>query len=447
MPANPLNTDDFGGQMYDLSMSEGARPLLEAVMKFIAAEVDPITEEFHKLGDNRENLWGWGEGQLELLDGAKAKAREQGLWNFFLPDAETGEGLSNLDYAYIANELGKNRLASECLNCAAPDTGNMEVLERVGTEEQKNTWLKPLLEGKIRSAFAMTEPKYASSDAKNVATTAVLDGDEWVINGEKFYISGAGDPRCKIMITMVRTNADAAPHLQQSQILVPTEIEGLDILGPMHVFGDPDAPHGHMHIKFNDVRVPKENLLLGEGRGFEISQLRLGPGRIHHCMRSIGAADKALQLYCERGLSKEAFGKPLIQLGANIENAAKMRIEIEAMRLMVLRAAKAMDVLGNREARVWVSAVKAMVPAKVCDIIDQAIQMHGAAGVSQWTVLPDLYHQQRTLRLADGPDEVHHMVVGRAEVARYQPQPIAGLETGHVDYANPLQIERIPMPE
>ncbi len=447
MPANPLNNDDFGGQMYDLSMSDGARPLLEAVVKFIAAEVDPITEEFHRLGEGRENIWSWGEGQLELLDNAKAKAREQGLWNFFLPDAETGEGLSNLDYAYIANELGKNRLASEVLNCAAPDTGNMEVLERVGTPEQKEMWLKPLLEGKIRSAFAMTEPAYASSDAKNVQTTAVLDGDEWVINGEKFYISGAGDPRCKIMITMVRTNPDAAPHLQQSQILVPIETKGVDILGPMHVFGDPDAPHGHMHIRFNDVRVPKENILLGEGRGFEISQLRLGPGRIHHCMRSIGAADKALQLYCERGLSKDAFGKPLIQLGKNIELASRMRIEIEAMRLMVLRAAKAMDVLGNREARVWVSAVKAMVPERVCEIIDNAIQMHGAAGVSQWTVLPDLYHQQRTLRLADGPDEVHHMVVGRAEVARYQAQPIAGLETGMVDYDNPLQIERIPMPE
>jgi acyl-CoA dehydrogenase len=447
MPSNPLNNDDFGGQMYDLSMSDGARPLLEAVVKFIAAEVDPITEEFYRLGENRATTWSWGEGQLELLDGAKAKAREQGLWNFFLPDADTGQGLSNLDYAYIANELGKNRLASEVLNCAAPDTGNMEVLERVGTEAQKDMWLKPLLKGQIRSAFAMTEPEFASSDAKNVQTTAVLDGDEWVINGEKFYISGAGDPRCKIMITMVRTNADAAPHLQQSQILVPIGTPGVDILGPMHVFGDEDAPHGHMHIRYNDVRVPKENMLLGEGRGFEISQLRLGPGRIHHCMRSIGAADKALQLYCERGLSKEAFGKPLIQLGKNIELASRMRIEIEAMRLMVLRAAKAMDVLGNREARVWVSAVKAMVPERVCDIIDNAIQMHGAAGVSQWTVLPDLYHAQRTLRLADGPDEVHHMVVGRAEVARYQAQPIAGLQTGMVDYENPLQIERIPMPE
>ncbi len=443
MPAHPLNTDDLGGEMYNLAMSEKARPLLEAVKKFMAEEIDPITEEFYRLGENREHRWGYGEGQLELLDTVKAKAKEQGLWNFFLPDAETGEGLSNLDYAYIAQELGKNRLASECLNCSAPDTGNMEVLERVGTAEQKAQWLEPLLRGEIRSAFAMTEPHHASSDAKNVRTLAILDGDEWVINGEKYYISGAGDPRCKIMITMVRTNPDAAPHLQQSQILVPIDTPGVKILGPMHVFGDDDAPHGHMHIRFDDVRVPRENILLGEGRGFEISQLRLGPGRIHHCMRSIGAAEKALQLYCERGLSREAFGKPIIQLGKNIEDASRMRIEIEAMRLMVLRAAKAMDVLGNKEARVWVSAVKALVPERVCQIIDKSIQMHGATGVSQWTVLPDLYHQQRTLRLADGPDEVHHMVVGRAEVARYSQAPLSGLETGQVDYDDVVDVGRV----
>ncbi len=243
-----------------------------------------------------------------------------------------------------------------------------------------------------------------------------------MINGEKYYISGAGDPRCKIMICMVKTNPDAAPHLQQSQILVPMDSPGLTIVGPMHVFGNMDAPHGHMHLKLEDVRVPKENMLLGEGRGFEISQLRLGPGRIHHCMRSIGAAERALELMVTRGLTRKAFGKPLVQLGGNLEMIAKARIEIEAMRLMVLRAAKAMDLLGNAEARVWVSAVKAMVPIRVCQIVDQAIQMHGATGVSQWTPLPQIYHSQRTLRLADGPDEVHWMVVGRAEVARY-PSP------------------------
>jgi len=422
MPANPLNTDDFGGELYNLAMSEGARPLLEQVKAFIANEVEPITAEFFRLGEGRADRWSFAPGQLELLDGVKAKAKANGLWNFFLPDAETGQGLSNLDYAYIAQELGKSPLASECLNCSAPDTGNMEVIERVGTPEQKKQWLEPLLNGEIRSCYGMTEPALASSDARNIACEAVLDGDEWVINGEKYYISGAGDPRCKIMICMVRTNPDAATHLQQSQILVPMDTPGLEILGPMTVFGHDDAPHGHMHLRLTNVRVPKENILLGEGRGFEISQLRLGPGRIHHCMRSIGAAEKALQLMVERGLSREAFGKPIIALGKNTELVARARIEIEAMRLMVLKAAKAMDLMGNAEARVWVSAVKAMVPERVCQIIDQAIQMHGATGVSQWTPLADMYTSQRTLRLADGPDEVHHMVVGRAEIARYQPR-------------------------
>ncbi len=419
MPARPLNIEDYGGEAYNLAMSEGARPLLEKVKTFIATEIEPITEEYYALGANRADRWSYAPGQLELLEGVKDKARANGLWNFFLPDAETGEGLSNLDYAYIAQELGKNPLASECLNCSAPDTGNMEVLERVGTPEQKEQWLAPLLEGKIRSAFAMTEPDVASSDARNVRCQAVRDGDEWVINGEKYYISGAGDPRCKIMIVMVQTNPDGPSHLQQSQILVPMDTPGVEVLGPMHVFGKDDAPHGHMHLRFTDVRVPYENVLLGEGRGFEISQLRLGPGRIHHTMRSIGAAERALELMVKRGLSREAFGKPIMALGKNTELVSRARIEIEAMRLMVLRAAKAMDLMGNAEARVWVSAVKAMVPERVCQIIDQAIQIHGATGISQWTPLADMYTSQRTLRLADGPDEVHHMVVGRAEIARH----------------------------
>ena len=406
--------------MFDLRMSEGVRPLYDKVKKFIAEEVDPITAEYFRLGENRADRWSYGEGQLELLETVKNKAKEQGLWNFFLPDAETGEGLSNLDYAYIAIELGKNPLASESMNCAAPDTGNMEVLERVGTPEQKKQWLEPLLSGEIRSAYAMTEPDVASSDAKNVACQAVRDGDEWLINGEKYYISGAGDPRCKIMITMVQTNPDASPHQRQSQILVPMDTPGVEILGPMHVFGKDDAPHGHMHIRFNDVRVPYENVLLGEGKGFEISQVRLGPGRIHHCMRSVGAAERAIELMAKRGLTREAFGKRLGNLGGNVQMIAQARIEIESMRRMVLTAAKAMDELGNAEARVWVSAVKAMVPIKVCEIIDNAIQIHGATGVSQWTPLADMYASQRTLRLADGPDEVHWFVVGRSELARWE---------------------------
>ncbi|CAN5833271.1 acyl-CoA dehydrogenase family protein [soil metagenome] len=416
MPGTALPSTDA---MFDLRMSEKSMPLFEQVKQFIADEVEPITDDFYRHGHNRSERWSWAPGQLELLDGAKAKAKESGLWNFFLPDAETGEGLSNLDYAYIAAELGKSPLASECLNCSAPDTGNMEVLERVGTPEQKERWLQPLLNGEIRSAYAMTEPDVASSDAKNLRTEAVLDGEEWLINGEKYYISGAGDPRCKIMIAMVQTSADGPAHGRHSQILVPTDTEGVEIVGPMHVFGHDDAPHGHMHLRFDNVRVPKDNVLLGIGRGFEISQVRLGPGRIHHCMRSIGAAERAIDLMVDRGLNREAFGKPIAHLGKNMEVISRARIEIEAMRMMVLKGAKAMDELGNAEARVWVSAVKAMVPERVCQIIDEAIQIHGATGISQWTPLAGMYTSQRTLRLADGPDEVHHYVVGRAELANH----------------------------
>jgi acyl-CoA dehydrogenase len=416
-------------EMNDLRMSEKALPLLNRVKTFIREVVEPMSEKFHALDSQKTDIWSYAPGQLDILEEAKNKAKAEGLWNFFLPDAETGEGLSNLDYAYIAVELGKNRMASECMNCAAPDTGNMEVLERVGTPAQKKQWLEPLLRGEIRSAFAMTELNSASSDAKNVNTRATLVGDEYVINGEKHYISGAGDPRCKIMITMVQTDPDGPPNLRQSQILVPTDAPGVKIVGPQHVFGDPDAPHGHMHIIFDNVRVPKENMLLGEGRGFEISQLRLGPGRIHHCMRAIGSAEKALDLMVTRGLTREAFGKPLVQLGGNIERISRIRIEIEAMRLMVLKAAKAMDVLGNQEARVWIHMVKAMVPERVCNIIDQAIQMHGALGVSQHTPLARMYTSTRTLRIADGPDEVHHMVVGRNELRQYRETPRDAGET------------------
>ncbi|MDG1470662.1 MAG: acyl-CoA dehydrogenase family protein [Ascidiaceihabitans sp.] len=406
--------------MNNLEMSEKAKPLLAAVIKHIRENVDPISEEYHRLGEGRADRWSYAPGQLELLETAKQKARDSGLWNFFLPNAETGEGLANLDYAYIAAELGKNSLASETLNCSAPDTGNMEVLERIGTQAQKDEWLKPLLAGKIRSAFAMTEPDRASSDAKNIGMTAVLENGEWVMNGEKYYISGAGDPRCKIMIVMVKTSPDAEAFRQQSQILVPIDTPGVEILGPMHVFGHDDAPHGHMHIKFDNVRVPEENILWGEGRGFEISQVRLGPGRIHHCMRSIGQAEKALDLMIDRGLNRVAFGKKIVDLGKNMETISRVKIEIESMRLLVLKAAKAMDVLGNKEARIWVSMIKAKVPEQVCDIIDQAMQVHGATGISQWSPLSNMYAQQRTLRYADGPDEVHHHVIARHEVQTFK---------------------------
>lgn len=420
MPAPGMYSGITTDDAMNLAMSAKAVPLYNAVKDFIVNEVEPVTEKYFALGEGRSDRWQYGEGQLEVLEELKRKARAKGLWNFFLPNAQTGEGLSNLDYAYIAVELGKNPIASEAMNCSAPDTGNMEVLERVGTPEQKDKWLKPLLAGEIRSAYAMTEPDVASSDAKNLECRAELDGDEWLINGEKFYISGAGDPRCKIMICMLLTSPDAPPHKRHSQILVPMNTPGVKILGPMEVFGEDDAPHGHMHLRFTDVRVPVSNMLLGEGRGFEISQVRLGPGRIHHCMRSIGAGERALELMIRRGLSREAFGKPIARLGKNTETIAKARIELEAMRLMVLRAAKAMDTMGNSEARIWVSAVKAMVPERVCKIIDEAIQVFGATGISQWTPLARLYAGQRTLRLADGPDEVHWHVVGRAEINRYE---------------------------
>jgi acyl-CoA dehydrogenase len=406
-----------GDELNDLRMSDDVRPLYEHVKRFVRETVEPMASEFIQLETNKAERWSFAPGQLEVLQKAKDKAKAEGLWNFFLPDTHTGEGLKNLDYAYIAAELGKCPMASEVMNCAAPDTGNMEVLERVGTQEQKEKWLTPLLNGEIRSAYVMTEPNVASSDAKNVSTTAKLVGDEYVINGEKYFASGVGDPRCKIMIVMVKTNADAPPSRQQSQILVPKDTPGVQILGPMHVFGDDHAPRGHMHILFDNVRVPKENILLGEGRGFEISQVRLGPGRIHHCMRIIGKAEKALDMMVERGLKRVAFGKPIAHLGGNMQIIAQARCEIEAMRLMVLKAAKAMDVLGNKEARVWVSMVKAMVPERACKIIDQAIQMHGATGISQWTPLAEMYSDVRYLRFADGPDEVHWMIVGRHELS------------------------------
>jgi len=316
--------------------------------------------------------------------------------------------------------MGRSRLASESFNCSAPDTGNMEVLERYGSEEQKQQWLQPLLAGEIRSAFAMTEPGVASSDATNIATSAVLDGEEWVISGEKFYISGAGDARCKIMICMVVTDPGATKHNRQSQILVPMDAEGVEVVRPMQVFGRDDAPHGHMHIKFHNVRVPESNIILGRGRGFEISQGRLGPGRIHHCMRSIGAAEKALDLMCKRSVSREAFGKPLAELGGNYDIIADSRIEIEMCRMLTFKTAWLMDTIGNKAARDAISQIKVAVPNMALRVIDRAIQMHGATGVSQDTPLAALWTSQRTLRLADGPDEVHRRVIARKELARYR---------------------------
>lgn len=405
--------------MMDLGLTENLVEVREKIRAFVKDLVEPVEQEYHdeiSVGDR----WSHTPRQDEIMESLKQAARDQGLWNFFLPESQGGAGVTNLQYAHLAEIMGRSRLASEAFNCSAPDTGNMEVLERYGSEAQKQEWLAPLLEGKIRSAFAMTEPGVASSDATNISTRAVLDGDEWVISGEKFYISGAGDARCKIMIVMVVTDPDAPKHNRQSQILVPMNAKGVEVVRPMHVFGRDDAPHGHMHIKFHNVRVPQSNIILGRGRGFEISQGRLGPGRIHHCMRSIGAAEKALELMCTRAVSREAFGKPLAELGGNYDIIADSRIEIEMCRLLTYKAAWLMDTIGNKAARDAISQIKVAVPNMALRVIDRAIQMHGAAGVSQDFPLATLWTSQRTLRLADGPDEVHRRVIARKELAKYQ---------------------------
>ncbi|MEQ8515569.1 MAG: acyl-CoA dehydrogenase family protein [Chromatocurvus sp.] len=405
----------------DLGISQKVAPLLEQVKQFISERIQPLEAEYLAEIDVGDR-WQLTGRQTEIMEGLKRDAREQGLWNFFLTDGEHGSGLTTVEYAYLAEEMGKSHIAAEVFNCAAPDTGNMEVLHKYGSEAQKAAWLEPLLAGEIRSAYAMTEPGVASSDATNISTSAVLEGDEWVINGEKHWISGAGDSRCKIMIVMVKTDPEAPKHQQQSQILVPLDNPGVEILRPMQVFSMDDAPHGHMHLRFNNARVPKDSIILGAGRGFEISQGRLGPGRIHHCMRALGAAEKALQLMCERATTRVAFGKPLARLGGNIDIVANARMDIEQARLLTLKAAWMMDNVDPREARVWISMIKTAVPNVSIRIVDEAIQMFGGLGVSQDTPLAGMYMAQRTLRLADGPDAVHRMVVGRNELKKYAVQ-------------------------
>ena len=404
----------------DIGISERVAPILEQVRSFITDNILPLEDEYEGLTGSSGNRWEWTPRQDEIRESLKAKAKAAGLWNFFLTEGERGSGLNTVDYAYLAEEMGKCRLSSEIFNCSAPDTGNMEVLEKYGSEAQKKQWLEPLLNGDIRSAFAMTEPGVASSDATNISTQAKLDGGEWVINGEKHYISGAGDPNCKVMIAMVKTSPDAPKHLQQSQILVPMDTPGVEVIRPMNVFAMDDAPHGHMHIEFKQVRVPEDNIILGEGRGFEISQGRLGPGRIHHCMRGIGAAERALELLCQRALNRTAFGRPLAKLGGNVDIIANARTDIEMARLLTLKTAWMMDHLDPKEARVWISMIKTAVPNIAIRIIDEAIQVFGALGLSQDTPLARMYTSQRALRLADGPDAVHRMVVGRQELRKYE---------------------------
>ncbi len=405
----------------DLGVTPKVTPLIEAVRDMVETDIAPLDAEYHaEVGRHPSgDRFALTDRQVEIMEGLKAKARERNLWNFWLTDSERGYGLSTVEYAYLAEEMGKVSIAAEVFNCSAPDTGNMEVLERYGTQEHKDRWLGDLLEGKIRSAYVMTEPGLASSDAAQLAFEAKRDGDEFVLNGEKWWISGAGDPRCALYIVMACTDPDAAKHSRHTMFAMDAKMPGIEILRPMEVFGNDDAPHGHMHIRFTNVRIPASAVILGEGRGFEVAQGRLGPGRIHHCMRAIGQAEKALEMMCRRGLSREAFGKRLTELGANYDIIANARMEIEMARLLCLKAAYMMDTAGVRAAQPWISQIKVVAPLMAGKVVDEAMQMHGAGGISQDFNLAYMWTHIRTLRFADGPDAVHRRQVARAELKKY----------------------------
>ncbi len=403
----------------NLGITERLEPILDAVRTMVRDEILPLDAEFlAEVG--KGDRWSYTPRQEEILEGLKKEARKRGLWNFWLTDSDRGYGLSTVEYAYLAEEMGKAQLGAEVFNCSAPDTGNMEVLERYASDVQKQQWLEPLLDGKIRSAYLMTEPDVASSDATNIAMRCVRDGESYVLNGEKWWSSGAGDPRCAIYIVMVRTGDDEAPkHQQHSMVLVPADTPGIEKIRAMEVYGHDDAPHGHLHLRFTDVRIPVDHLILGEGRGFEIAQGRLGPGRIHHCMRAIGQAEYALEMMCRRALRREAFGKPLAHLGANYDIIAECRMDIEMARLLCLKAAWMMDQGDARAAAPWISQIKVIAPQVALRVTDEAVQMHGGQGVSQDTPLARAWTGLRTLRLADGPDAVHRRQVARNELRKY----------------------------
>ena len=405
-------------------MSARLEEIHARLTRMIDEEIAPLDAEFLAEVDKGDR-WQFTPRQSEILEGLKAKARAAGLWNLWLTDSARGTGLSTVEYAYLAEEMGKSHLAAEVFNCNAPDTGNMEVLERYGSPAQKARWLEPLLAGEIRSAYLMTEPDKASSDATNIAMSCIREGDEYVLNGEKWWATGAGDPRCAIYIVMVKTGGDDVPkHQRHSMILVPADAPGVEILRAMEVYGHDDAPHGHMHIRLTDVRVPVENLILGEGRGFEIAQGRLGPGRIHHCMRAIGQAEKALADMCRRSLRREAFGDKLARLGANFDHIAEARMGIEQARLLCLKAAWMMDRGNAREAAVWIHQIKVVAPNMALAVTDAAVQMFGAQGVSQDTELARQWTNLRTLRLADGPDAVHRRQIARVELRKHTQERI-----------------------
>jgi acyl-CoA dehydrogenase len=405
----------------DFAHSDKVTDLAARITRFMDEHVYPAEPAFAaEVAANRRNGDAWVA--TKVIEGLKAKARAAGLWNLFLPASDYGAGLTNAEYAPLCEIMGRSWIAPETFNCSAPDTGNMEVLVRYGTAEHKKRWLEPLLAGEIRSAFAMTEPGVASSDATNIAASIVRDGDHYVLNGRKWWTSGAPDPRCRILIFMGKTDPNNPDrHKQQSMILVPMDTPGVTMLRPLTVFGYDDAPHGHAEVDFDNVRVPLSNMLLGEGRGFEIAQGRLGPGRIHHCMRLIGQAERALEAMCKRVTTRVAFGRAIADQGVTQERIANARIMIDQARLLVLHAAWKMDVAGNKAAKAEIAMIKVAAPLMACQVIDWAIQAHGAAGLSEDFQLAFFYSQARTLRFADGPDEVHRAQLARLELARYRP--------------------------
>ena len=396
--------------------SEKTKQLQARLKAFMDAHVYPNERRFHDELTAPGDRW----RVLPLMEELKAKARSQSLWNLFLPESERGAGLTNLEYAPLCEIMGRVPFAPEVFNCSAPDTGNMETLERYATEEQKEKWLKPLLEGQIRSAFCMTEPDVASSDATNIQASIRREGDEYVINGRKWWSSGAGDPRCKLLIFMGKTDPSAPKHRQQSMILVPRDAKGVNVKRMLSVFGYDHAPHGHAEIEFTNVRVPAKNILLGEGRGFEIAQGRLGPGRIHHCMRTIGVAERALEALCKRAASRVAFGKRLSEMGSIRQDIAWSRVEIDQARLLTLNAAHMMDTVGNKVAKVEIAEIKVVAPTMALKDLDRAIQAHGGGGVSGDFELAAAWAAVRTLRFADGPDEVHLESIAKAELSKYE---------------------------
>jgi acyl-CoA dehydrogenase len=399
------------------SISPRTEELRNRVTEFMEAHVYPAEEIFEQQLNAMPNRW----GVAPVMEDLKARAKAQGLWNLFLPKRHYPDSLTNLEYAMVCEIMGRSPIGAEPFNCSAPDTGNMETFILYGSEEHKERWLKPLMEGEIRSCFAMTEPEVASSDATNIRTEIRREGDEYVINGHKWWTSGAMDPRCRIAIVMGKTNPDAPKHQQQSMILVPMDTPGVKVIRPLTVFGYDDAPHGHAEVLFENVRVPASNILLGEGRGFEIAQGRLGPGRIHHCMRSIGLAERALETMCKRALSRSTFGRQVADHGVTRHWIAESRMEIDQARLLTLQAARMMDEVGNKAARAEIAMIKVVAPNVAQKVVDRAIQLCGGGGVSQDFHLAYAYARARVLRLVDGPDEVHRETVAKLELAKYKP--------------------------